>query len=52
MEDKKTLKVVLELTTIVTSENSKLCIELRFYGITKVPEDRDDPICRRRERPR
>ena len=32
--------VVLELTTIVTSQNSNLCIELRFYGVIEVPEDR------------
>ena len=34
--------VVLELTTIVTLQNSNLCIELRFYGVLKVPKDRSD----------
>ena len=34
--------VVLELSTIVTLQNSNLYIELRFYDIIKVSKDRGD----------
>ncbi|KAA0064802.1 peroxidase 4-like [Cucumis melo var. makuwa] len=34
--------VVLELSTMVTLQNSNLCIELRFYDVIEVPEDRGD----------
>jgi len=34
--------VVLELSTIVTPQNSNLCISLPFGGLIEVPEDRGD----------
>ena len=42
LEDKNSLRVVLELTTIVTSQNSNICIELCFYGVIEIPKDRGD----------
>ena len=36
--------VVLELSTIVTLQNTNLCIKLRFYGVIEVPKDRGDLI--------
>ena len=32
--------MILELMTIVTSQNSNLFIELRFYAVVEVPGDR------------
>ena len=34
--------VVLEITTIVTSQSGRFCTEVRFCGVLEVPEDRGD----------